>query len=112
MATAEQTAKGEGKGRNGSRRGSTNNASRLAAFGRGDRAGHADWGNCDPRWIAAVVARITLLGGAVTFGLSRDGGAHMLTLLLDGDRQVLWFNGDASLEDELEKVYAVLDTLT
>lgn len=100
----------ERKGR--SKRGSVNNSKRLAAFAQSaNTAREADWGACDPRWIAAVVIAITRLGGAVTFGRSRDGGAYMLTLLLDGDRQTLWFNGDASLDEELEKTYAVLETL-
>lgn len=98
--------KGKGKGR-----GSVDNAGRLALFGAGRGAGSGDWGTADPRWIAAVVVKITLLGGAVTFGLSRDGGAHMLTLMLDGDRTVLWFNGDADLDAALEGVYAQLETL-
>ena len=94
-----------------SKRGSTDNASRLAAFGgSSDRpAARADWGECSPEMLAAVVIRLTQLGGALTFGLSRDGGAYMLTLMLDGDRRTLWFNGDADLDAELNKVWQTLD---
>lgn len=92
-------------------RGTVNNASRLDAFSRGSGGGSADWGGCDPKWIQAVVVGVTSLGGAVTFGLSRDMGAHSVTLLLDDTRKTLWFNGDADLDEELEAVAATLDTM-
>ncbi len=92
-------------------RGSVRNDDRLAAFAKGGATGGGDWGACDPQRIQAVLVGITALGGAATFGLSRDGGAHSLTLLLDGNRQTLWFNGDADLDDELDMVVATLATL-
>jgi hypothetical protein len=52
------------------------------------------------------------MGGAVTLGLSRDGGAYSLTLLLESERTTLWFNGGADLDAELEKVRATLDAMT
>lgn len=93
-------------------RGSTNNASRLDAFNRASSATGADWGSCDPRKLQTVVVQITALGGAITFGLSRDKGAHMLTLLLDGAKQTLWFNGDAELDAELDEVAATLEAMS
>lgn len=107
---AQIQAKGNGRGK-GRSRGSTDNAGRLAAFRAKGGSGSADWGSADPRWIREVVLYMQRLGGAVTFGLSRDGGAHMLTLLLDGQRETLWFNGDADLDAELEQVCATLDTM-
>ena len=112
MPNKEEIARGLAKSGGSRKRGSTDNAGRLAAFSAGKGEGKADWGGCDSRWIQAVLVKITGLGGAVTFGLSRDGGAHSVTLLLDGDRQTLWFNGDADLDVELEKVYAVLDAMS
>lgn len=99
--------------RSKSKRGSVNNAGRLAAFGKGegDKAKRADWGGADPRWLGAIVVAMCELGGAVTFSTSRDGGAYGLTLLLDGDRKTLWFNGDADLDVELETVYRTLEAL-
>lgn len=113
MASAEEVARGIKKGSNstGSKRGSVNNANRLSAFaGRGGQGG-ADWGDCAPGWLHSVVVKITGMGGAVTFGLSRDRGAHSVTLLLDDNRETLWFNGDADLEQALEEVCAVLDSM-
>jgi hypothetical protein len=89
-------------------RGSVRNLDRLQAFASGGKTGDADWGACDSTLIQAVVVGITSLGGAATFGLSRDLGAHSLTLLLDGSRQTLWFNGGADLDGELQAVIATI----
>lgn len=89
-------------------RGSTKNKDRLAAFTERAGTGTADWGGCDERKLSLVVTTITAMGGAVTFGLSRDLGAHSLTLMLDGTRSTLWFNGDADLSEELEAVAQTL----
>lgn len=95
-----------------SKRGTTNNKGRLEAFGRSSPSSGGDWGGCDPGRLQAVVMGITALGGAVTFGLSRDMGAHSVTLMLDGDRQTLWFNGDAVLDDELDAVLGKLEAMS
>jgi hypothetical protein len=106
-----QGSKPERGAKRGGSRGTVRNQDRLSAFGTRGKAGGADWGGCRPEWLQAVVVNITRLGGAVTIGTSRDGGAHSLTLLLDGDKQTLWFNGDADLDAELEAVNATLETL-
>jgi len=93
------------------KRGSVKNSDRLQAFASRRGTSKGDWGGCRSEWLQAVVVNITRLGGAVTFGLSRDGGAHSLTLLLDGERQTMWYNGDADLDAELEAVNATLETL-
>lgn len=89
-------------------RGSVRNTDRLQAFASGGKTGDADWATCDAKRLQDVVVGITGLGGAVTFGLSRDLGAHSMTLMLDGSRQTLWFNGGADLDAELA---TVLDTM-
>jgi len=97
--------------RKGKKRGSVNNASRLQGLKGGGEGSGADWGRADAKWVHAVIVAATLLGGAVTFGSSRDGGAYSLTVMLDGDRVALWFNGDADLDLELEKVFVYLEAL-
>lgn len=92
-------------------RGSVNNAKRLAAFANATAKGNADWGNATTTWVLAVISAITLKGGAVTFSLSRDGGAYGLRLMLDNDHQQLWFNGDVDPDQELERVCAILDSI-
>lgn len=94
------------------RRGSTNNKRRLEAFGAG-KSGHVvEWASCDSELLKAVIEGITCIGGAVTVGLSRDGGAYSLTLLLDGDRETLWFNGNADLDAEMRLVLGKLESMT
>ncbi len=92
-------------------RGSTDNKRRLDAFAKVSPSSGADWGACDSKWIQSVVVAITELGGALTFGMSRDKGAHSLTLMLDGSRETLWFNAGANLDAELHEVYEKLDAL-
>jgi len=106
-----KNAKHEETSKNG-KRGSTNNKKRLDAFRRGVGSADADWGGCDPRKVQAVVVAITELGGAVTFGLSRDQGAHSLTLMLDGERETLWYNKDADLSDQLDMVLGHLSSMS
>lgn len=103
---------GQGGGKKKGARGSVKNANRLEAFARSTASSGGDWGACDPKWLQAVLVGITGLGGAVTFGLSRDGGAHSLTLLLDQNRETLWFNGDADLNEALQEVAAKLESMT
>lgn len=109
MGAYQNNAKADRKGTKS--RGSTNNTSRLDGFGGGSKEGGAEWSSCDPERLHAVVVAITGLGGAITLGLSRDRGAHSLTLMLDNDRTTLWFNGDADLDAALTDVQARLDAM-
>jgi len=95
-----------------SKRGSVKNAGRLAAFAQGVKDGSAGWETCHSEAMLGVVVAITKLGGAVTFGLSRNGGAHSVTLLLDDNRKTMWFNGDADLTAELGGIQDTLDDLS
>lgn len=99
--------------RRSKKRGSVNNGARLAGLAgvAQQKVGRADWGTADPRWIAAVVVAASLKGMIVSFKLSRDGGAHGLDLYDNGEKVSLWFNGDADLDLELEKVFTYLETL-
>ncbi len=94
------------------KRGSVKNADRLADFGNRTGQGSAEWASCDEKWLKAVVVAITTMGGAITVGLSRDQGAHFLTLMLDDSRKTLWYNGDSDLNEELRVVHAMLDAMT
>lgn len=109
MGAMQNNVKSSGAGKKV--RGSVRNNDRLQAFAARSGAGNGDWGACDPKRLQAAVVGITRLGGAITFGLSRDMGAHSLTLMLDGTRKTLWFNGDAELDDELEAVAETLNAL-
>ena len=93
------------------KRGSVHNENRLAAFASKGGSGEADWGACDSKLMQAVVVGITAKGGAVIMGMSRDLGAHSMTLMLDGHRETLWFNGGADLDDALKTVIGTLDAM-
>lgn len=96
----------------GRKRGSVRNDSRLANFtGRGVEGG-ADWSNCSSDLMLEVISRITSMGGAITISLSRDKGAHGLTLMLDDARKSMWYNGDADLDAELTDTIARLEAVT
>lgn len=110
MAVGRDDFKDVGKHKKG-KRGSVKNAGRLAAFAEGVKNGEGSWNTCHSETMLGVVVAITKLGGAVTFGLSRNGGSHSVTLLLDDNRKTLWFNGDADLTAELAGVQDTLDEL-
>ena len=94
------------------KRGSTDNKSRLAGLQRSEVVrGTADWGNAGAEWLQAVITAATLRGLAISFSLSRDGGAHGLLLLDNGERVQLWFNGEADLDRELEQVFSYLESM-
>lgn len=75
---------------------------RLESLFSGRAGGGAEWGSASPGRVLAVIVAMSALGGAVTFGLSRDGGAYMLTLLLDGNRKTDWLPQDGDLDSWLE----------
>lgn len=102
---------GDITGKKRGKRGSVANASRLEAFTGRRGKGSADWETCSAEQIKAVITSITAKGGAVTFGLSRDEGAHSLTLLLDDSRATMWYNGDAVLDDALQEVINTLSQI-
>ena len=106
-----------GKGKRSPRRGAegkrgAGGAGRLAGlFGSDAPSDEMEWGSVDARFIAWVTVNVTILGGAVTFGRSRDRGALMVTLLLDGDRSTRWISPRDVPEDVLTEIAERLDTL-
>jgi len=107
---AMQNNQGKSKGKR-SHRGSVNNKRRLDAFASKDITGRASWGECSSDILLGVVGQITDMGGAITISLSRDKGAHSLTLMLDDERETLWFNREADLDMELGLVAAKLASM-
>lgn len=111
MASAEATARGGGVKRDGAK--GKGSGKRLAdAFGEKRSDGAVlEWGDVDPRYMAWVVVAVTALGGAATFGRSRDGGALMVTLLLDGERVTTWINPRDVPEEILQQIGDKLEAL-
>lgn len=55
---------------------------RQANRGNGETA---DWESVDPELLRKLVASITIHGGTVTFGYTRDGGAYYVNFYVDGE---------------------------
>jgi len=84
----------------------------LAELFGGGAKGAADWGEASPNAVLEVVVAMSSIGGAVTFGLSRDGGAYMLTFLLDGTRKTEWLPQDGAVDAWLENASYLIRTLS
>lgn len=113
MATAEENARGNARKprRGGTNGGSENKTGRLGqAFSTGN-APQMDWADVDPRHIVWVLVAVTALGGAVTFGRSRDCGALMVALLLDGERETKWISPRDAPEDVLTEIAEKLEAM-
>lgn len=86
--------------------------SALAGFGEEDRVGGAvRWDEATPDLIAGVCVAISRMGGAVLFGGSRDGGALLVTLHLDGEKKNVWIRGSAEVDAELTFIIEKLRAL-
>lgn len=93
-------------------RGAPNVARRLEGLGSGTReSGPAEWRAADPQLVLAVVVETTRLGGMVSFSLTRDAGAYVVTVMLDGDRRPVYISASEDVNAELEKIAVYLDSI-
>lgn len=113
MPTAEENARGNGKKPRSRRTGSSTGegSGRLSGAFGGTDAPTLDWADVDTRHIAWVLCAVTTLGGAVTYGRSRDNGALMVTLLLDGERETKWISPRDTPEDVLTQIAERLEAI-
>ncbi len=104
---------GDGDNSKKKSRGASNVGKKLEGFGKAQgAAGTCDWGEAMPENISAVVLGITRIGGAVSFGLSRDKGAYNVTLMLEGERRTVWINGNEPLDEKLTEIIIQLDGIS
>jgi len=54
---------------------------------------------------------VSALGGAVTFGGSRDQGALQIAIFLDGEKVVRWCDGPDAANDALAELWEGLDRI-
>lgn len=59
-------------------------ANKWKAMGTGGNVAGARWEDCDSAAVLGLVACVTAQGGAITLGVTRDGGALAITVM-DGD---------------------------
>lgn len=97
----------------GSKRGATKVESRLAGLGgTSPEAGGADWGDAHPDNVIAALLGVTRLGGAISFGLSRDKGAFNITIFLDGEKRTVWVSSAESVDEALTKIAIHMDGIS
>ena len=77
----------------------------------GERGEVVTWNAADPSGIVALTVQVSALGGAVTFGGSRDGGALQVTVFLDGDKITRWIPGAEDVDGVLAEIWDRLETL-
>jgi hypothetical protein len=54
---------------------------------------------------------VSSLGGAITFGGSRDGGALQVAIFLDGEKHVKWIEGAEDANAVLAEIWEGLGKL-
>lgn len=69
------------------------------------------WSEADPAGIVALTQVVSALGGAVTFGGSRDQGALQIAIFLDGEKVVRWCDSPDAANDALAELWEGLDKL-
>lgn len=74
---------------------------RQRRYGNSDKApARADWRTVSNTAIVAVIQAAAEVGGALRFGVSRDGGAYALGVYGDGPDVYTLYAGDASEMEE------------
>lgn len=64
----------------------------------------ADWTAVDGRWLSTAAAAIGLLGGAIRFGYTRDGGAYAIGLYVGDEHHTQYLKPDENVEEFLKSV--------
>ena len=62
-----------------------------------------------PDCLCGAIVRWLSQGHALSFGLSSDGGALGVHLIVSGSKRTRWFNGVAELEDFLTTIPGPVD---
>lgn len=68
---------------------------------RRQKSTEADWGGTDADTLRRLIEAVTLDGGAIRFGYSRDGGAYSLGIYGDGKPFTEFCPGDNEVNDWL-----------
>lgn len=66
----------------------------------------ADWGGVDPDTLRKVIETVTLGGGAIRFGYTRDGGAYSLGIYGDGKPFTEFLPGNQDVDEWLDGIIA------
>lgn len=74
--------------------------------GKRGRTEPIDWSAIKPETLHELILAVTSQGGAVRFGLSRDGTALAVGILGDGDPYTEWFRPSDDIEANLLEMAA------
>lgn len=75
---------------------------RLARQARRGGQATRDWGDSDPVRLHSLVYRATCAGAGVLFGTTRDGGALVVTIYVDGEAEKEYLRPSDDLDEILE----------
>jgi hypothetical protein len=64
----------------------------------------ADWHNATPEQIHRLICAVTVAGGAVRFGYTRDGGAYSIGLYLGEDSKTYYCNEAEGIDEQLQEL--------
>jgi hypothetical protein len=68
-----------------------------------------DYAHATPGWVVAAIIAVTKRGGAIQFGLSRDGGVYTIVILLEGEIEKNYVKESEGIDQFLEGVYHDFD---
>lgn len=64
----------------------------------------ADWMHADPSKVVDLICAATAVGGAVRFGLTRDGGAYAVGIYGDGEPYTLYIRPRESIDAAIDNM--------
>ena len=65
----------------------------------------ADWDSVIPIKVLRLIGVVTALGGTITFGYTRDGGAYYLNYYVDGESEKIYIRPTEGIEQRLDDEY-------
>lgn len=78
---------------------------------RRDKGGVADWANADASTALRAIERASVVGGALRFGYSRDGGAYAIGIYGDGDPYTEFVKPIEDIDGFLLEVIALFESI-
>lgn len=87
------------------------NAAKKRRFERRrERKQHCTWDTPNADLIAAAICAVSKMGGAIRFGLTRDGGAYAIGIYGDGEPYTEYIPPDEDINAFLEEICIEFNT--
>jgi len=78
---------------------------------RGKDSGTADWAQADGNLLREAICSAALVGGALRFGYSRDGGAYAIGIYGDGEPYTEFVRPAEDIDDFLGKIKDLFESI-